>query len=202
MAITKAEIITFWNQSRKGAIATDATTLDEALQVCLDDLSNHNFLKSSDTAQTLTSTSTTLAYPTLFKCLMDAGIVLTDGNSYELEPLTRISWREYRDLMTNFNSGVRSTPKTYAEQNSLFYLYAPPAESYTTAIWYWKYHAQDVGNIEFTDEFRNAIKYGTVFFKSAMQGNAKYADIWFPIYEREKRMRRLTINTQPRIVKG
>ena len=201
MTIAKSEIITFWNQCRKGALAAGATDLDEALQVCLDDLSNHNFLKSSDTSQALTSTSTTLAYPALFKSLMDGGIILNDG-SYDLNPLTRISWREYREFMVSFNSGLRSVPRQYAEQNKLFYLYTPPGAAYTTAIWFWKYHGQDVSAIEFSDEFRNAIKYGTVYFKSAMQGNMKYASMWQGMYEREKQTRRLTQNTQPGVVKG
>lgn len=201
MTITKSEIITFWNQARKGSLAVTATTLDVAIQLCLNDLSNSNFLKSSDTTQTLTSTSTTLAYPALYKDLMDGGIILNDG-SFDLEPLTRISWRDYRNLMTSFNSGLRSTPKVYAEQNKLFYLYAPPGQAYTTTIWYFKYHAQNVAAIEFEEEFRNAVYFGTTFFKSQLQGNQKYMGIWLPIYEREKQMRRMCQYQQPAIVKG
>jgi len=201
MTIAKSEIITFWNEARKGKLASDAETLDEAIKVCLNDLSNSNFLKACDDTQTLTNTSTTLAYPDLYKDLIDGGIILNDGN-YDLDPLTRISWREYKEWMTNFNSGLRSTPKTYAEQNKLFYLYAPPGQTYTTEIWYWKYHAQDADTIEFGEEFRNAINFGTVYFKSVMQGNRKYEDIWGPRYYAEKQMRRMCMNTQPAIVKG
>ena len=170
--ITKAEIITFWNEARKGALVSGSNVLDVAIQLCLNDLSNHNFLKSSDTTQTLTSTDTTLAYPTLYKSLIDGGIILNDG-SFDLEPLTRISWRDYRNAMTSFNAGLRSTPKVYAEQNKLFYLYAPPGQSYTTTLWFFKYHAQNVTDIEFKEEFRNAVYFGTTFFKSQLQGNQK-----------------------------
>lgn len=201
MTIAKSEIISFWNEARKGSLTEDATALDVAIQLCLNDLSNSNFLKSSDTSQSLTSTSTTLAYPDLYKSLPDGGIILNDG-SYDLEPLTRISWREYRNLMTSFNSGLRSTPKVYAEQNKKFYLYAPPGQSYTTTIWFFKYHAQSVDSIEFGEEFRNAIYFGTVYFKSKMQGNKKYEDIWKPAYYDEKQMRRMCQYQQPAIVKG
>jgi len=201
MSITKAEIITFHNEARKGALAADSTSLDVAIQLCLNDLSNQNFLKSSDTTQALNSTSTTLSYPDLYKDLMEGGIILNDGN-YDLEPLTRISWREYRDLMVNFNSGLRSAPKVYAEQNKLFYLFAPPGQSYTTTIWFFKYHAQDVSNIEFGEEFRNAVYFGTVFYKAQLQGNPKYIANWQPIYEREKNMRRMCMYQQPAIVRG
>ena len=201
MTIEKSEIIAFWNEARKGSLASDATNLDEAIKTCLNDLSNSNFLKAYDTTQTLTNTDTTLAYPSLYKDLIDGGIILNDG-SYDLEPLTRISWREYKELMTNFNSGLRSTPKVYAEQNSLFYLYVPPGQSYTTEIWYWKCHAQSADTIEFGEDFRNVINYGTVYYKSMLQGNTKYMSIWGPIYEREKQMRRFCMYQQPRVVKG
>lgn len=201
MTIAKADIITFHNEARKGALAADSTSLDVAIQLCLNDLSNHNFLKSSDTTQTLTDTSTTLAYPDLYKDLIDGGIILNDGNC-DLEPLTRISWREYRDLMVNFNSGLRSAPKTYAEQNKLFYLYAPPGQSYTATIWFFKYHAQDIANIEFGEDFRNAICFGTVYYKALLQGNPKYMANWLPIYEREKNMRRICQYEQPAVIKG
>jgi len=201
MAIVKSEIISFWNQSRKGGLSDTSEVLDEAIQVCLDDLSNSNFLKASDTDQTLDNTSLTLDYPTLYKSLMDGGIILNDG-SVDLQPLTKISWRDYKNMMRSFNSGMRSIPSVYAVNDEKFYLYNPPGQDYTTEIWYWKYHAKDVDAIEFSDEFRNAIKYGTVFFKSMLQGNMKYAQIWGPMFANEKKMRRLTQNTQPGIVKG
>jgi len=202
MTIAKSEVISFWNEARKGGLASDATTLDEALQACLNDLSNINLLLSSDTTQTLTSSSTYLAYPTLYKDLLPGGIILTDSSSYDHDPLVSISWTEYKQNMVNFNSGTRGSPSLFCENDKKFYLYAPPADSYTSTIWFYKYHAKDVATIEFGEEFRNAINFGTVFFKSAMQGNAKYVSIWGPLYQAEKDMRRMNINEQPYIVKG
>ena len=201
MTIAKSEIIEVHNEARKGSLANDSAELDVAIKMCLNDLSNSNLLKSSDTSQTLSSTSTYLEYPSLFKSLMDAGIILNDG-SYDLDPLLKISWREYKELMTNFHSGLRSSPKAYAENDKKFYLYPAPGQTYTTEIWFWKYHDQSADSIEFEEEFRNVIYYGTIYFKAQLQGNQKYMGIWLPQYEREKTLRRISQNTQPRIVKG
>jgi len=203
MTIAKADVIAFWNESRKGTLAEDATKLNIALQACLDDLSNSNFLLRSDTTQTLTSSSKYLAYPALYKKVESGGIILNDGN-YDLEPLIKLGggWEEYAQLMKSFNDGGRTTPRHYAENNRRFYLYRPPGASYTSVIWFYKYHAKDVDNIEFGDEFKNAICFGTVYFKSMIQGNPKYTQLWQPRYYEEKMLRRLNMNSQPAIVRG
>lgn len=203
MSIEKADIIAFWNEARKGKLADDSDVLDVALQACLDDLSNFNFLLSSDTTKTLTSTSTYLAYPDLYKKVEKGGIILNDGN-YDLAPLIKLpgGWEEYAQLMRSFNAGGRSVPRTFAENNKRFYPYPPPGASYTSVIWFYKYHAKDVENIEFGEEFSNAVKFGTVYFKSMIQGNAKYTQIWQPIYYEEKTLRRLNMNSQPAILRG
>lgn len=203
MAITKAEIITFWNQARKGGLESTSEVLDVAIQACFDDLSEFNFLLSSDTSQTLTSSDTYLEYPDLYKKLVIGGIILNDGN-YDLRPLIKFGggWEEYATRMRSFNDGGRSIPRQYAENNKRFYLYPPPGASYTATIWFYKFHAKDVANIEFGDEFRNAIYYGTVYHKSMIQGNPKYEAIWKPRYYEQKHLRRLNANSQPAIVRG
>lgn len=203
MTIAKADVIAFWNEARKGKLGDTSEFLDIALQTCLDDLSNSNFLWACDTTQTLTSTSTYLEYPTLHKKVISGGIILNDGN-YNLAPLIKLGggWEEYGQLMRSFNSGGRTIPRNFAENDKKFYLYRPPGASYTSKIWHYKYHAKDVAAIEFGDEFKNAICFGTVFFKSALQGNDKYASLWGPIYGNEKYMRRLNMPSQPAIVKG
>jgi hypothetical protein len=203
MTIAKAVVIAFWNEARKGKLASTATALDIALQACLDDLSNFNFLLKSDTGQTLTSSSKYLEYPTLYKKVVKGGIVLNDGN-YDLSPLIKLpgGWEEYGQLMRSFNDGGRTTPTNFAEIDRKFYLYRPPGASYTSKIWFYKYHAQDVATIEFGDEFKNAICFGTVYFKSTIQGNAKYEAIWEPRYREQKALCRLNMPSQPAIVRG
>jgi len=201
MSITKAGIIAFWNEARKGKLGDTSETLDIAIQACLDDMSKANLLLSCDTSQTLTSTSTYLEYPDMCKRLESGGIVLNDGN-YDLKPLTEISWEEYGQLMGSFNDGGRTTPRQYAEHYKRFYLYRPPGASYTSTIWFYKYHAKDVANIEFGDEFQNAVYFGTVYFKSKIQGNLKYEEIWQKNYYEQKQLCRLNMPSQPCIVKG
>ena len=198
MTIAKADVISFWNDARKGKLAAGSTVLDIALQACLDDLSKFNSILSSDTTQTLTSSSDYLAYPDLYKSLEKGGIILNDGTN-DLSPLTKISFEEYGQLMS---SGIRTTPRVFAEHKQRFYLYPPPGAAYTSVIWFYKYHAKDVANIEFGDEFSNAVKFGTVFFKSEMQGNAKYAGIWGPKYYDQKQLCRFNMPSQPAILKG
>ena len=191
----KAEILTFVN----AVLGRSETDIDVEIQIVLDDLSKHNLLTAEDTDQTLESGDTYLEYPTGFKQLVS--IVLNDG-TYDGPPLKKIpgGHKEYRQWMEDETSTDYSEPEWYSEYDSKFFVYHPADGDYTSVIEYYKYHPQDVNTIEFGDEFKNCIKFGTAFEVACAKGLSRYISIWGPRYEKEKLEMIDNSNQQPYIV--
>lgn len=194
-------ILAFVNEAlRKNFTAGD---LDVAILLCLKDLANHNLLVGTDTSQTLVADGTTLNYPTNFKRLIS--LVLIDGNSQPKRPLIALKGghEEYEVLRRNDTNSGQTTH--YSEFDEQFFLWRPADQAYTTNIKYFRYHPKTtaaINNILFGDEFENAIFYGTAFFKALLLKNAEGENRWGPMFINEKRMRRLSMKTDPAIVNG
>lgn len=198
--ITKANIIDFVNEALAQEFEDDSTALDIAIQLCLNDLSNCNLLTAEDVSQSLALEGKTLNYPTAFKQLVS--IVLNDG-SVDGDPLKPLpgGMTEYGRLMKNYSSSGVGEPTHYTEFNKKFYIWPPADGSYPAKIKHYKFHAQSVASIEFGDEFRNAIYFGTASFKSVLMKIPKenYADL-VQLYFTEKETRRLEMPSEPQIV--
>lgn len=194
--ITKADIIEDVNENLNLELADDSTELDRAIIKTLKDMSKNKLLVGTDSTQTLTSSSTTLAYPAGYRELIS--ITLIDGSGNTKRPLKKLpgGYREYHELReNNTNTGLT---RWFGEFNELFYLWWPPNESFTTLIEFYKNHAKDPDNIEFDQKFEDVMFAGVTFWKAAALNRTKSINLWGPIYSGLLRTSRP--NLQPVIV--
>lgn len=108
-------------------------------------------------------------------------------------------WQEYLQAMAD--SVSTGTPKYYIEQNKKIYIYPPADGDYGVLIEYQKYDNQDDTAIEFSDEFINALKFGSLYFYTMMKGRERYVALWQQKYENEKEFRRLNLKRPVCIVR-
>jgi len=164
MAITKAEILTVLN-ARLNRAETD---IDEEIRSALYDLSNMANWKdlwTSDTTNTLTAGDTYLSLPDNFKEL-DA-IVLNDG-SEDGEPLKPLvgGFREWLRRREGESSSDYDEPEYYVIRGKRFYLDPVSDDNdgndYTATIYFWRTHPNDLDNILFGEQFREAIYNKTI----------------------------------------
>lgn len=175
------------------------TQLHKAIQMCLNDLSNENLLVDTDEIQTLTSGDLSIAYPTDFKDLVS--ITLVDSSSVEGKPLIKLpdGHKEYRKLRQNdASTGVTSW---YSEFDNKFWLWRPINDNYTPKIEYYRRHPQTPTAILFGEEFRNAIYFGTIYYKALLRKMRDHIAEWRPVYLIEKNERRAAAPEQPRITR-
>lgn len=184
MAIEKAVILTRVNTRLQLA----ETDIDEQIQEILDDLSEEDLLEDTDDTQTLVTDSTTLNEPTGFRALIDIVLTVTATGSeqFPLMPLKQ-GIVQYDQLRHNDNSvGI---PRWFANSNGQFFLWRPANQAFSSLIRYYKEHPQDVNDIEFGDNFRNAI-YAGVTMKVAMdKSNTRMINQWAAIYGDAKQKR-------------
>jgi hypothetical protein len=162
MAITKAQILSFTNSRLQRA--DSASDIEESIKMILRDIASFYVLDDEDTSQTLTSSDLTLDYPSdaLDGEQAIKSVILTDSSSVQQAPLTYISggWRDYNRLMDQYTSGYSSYPASMVCFRRKIYLWPPPSQNYTVSIEYYKRHPEDVDNIEYTEDWRNAILAG------------------------------------------
>ena len=197
MSIVKADILTEVNDN----LQTNLTDIDKFIQKTLDDLSEEDLLVGTDSTQTLTSGDTTLNEPTGYRAVIAITLTVTSSGSEQF-PLVKLKrgHKQYRELRHNDNS--TGIPRWFSNFNSLFFLWRPPNQAFTSLIEFYKNHAQNVGSIEFDDNFKNVI-YAGATFKAALEfGRIKAISIWGPIYEDAKRKRIDAKPQQPRFVNG
>ena len=101
------------------------------------------------------------------------------------------SWYVYENL-----------PEGYSEYDDKFYLWRPTNQAATVLIEYYKNHPQDVDNIEFADNFKNAIYAGVTYYLALKHKKTSYVQLWLPIYENAKEKRTDAIVHIPRFVRG
>ena len=180
--------------------AFSGTNLHVAIQMCLNDLSNANLLVDTDEDQSLVSGDLNIDYPTDFKGLV--AITLVDSSNVEGKPLKKLpgGHREYRKLRDNdASSGVTSW---FSEFDDKFWLWRPANGSYTPKIEYHRRHPQTPTAILFGEDFRNAIYFGTIYYKALLRGMSGHIARWLPVYLQEKNERRCAAPEQPRICRG
>ena len=193
--IVKADIIEDVNENLQTAYS--GTELDRAIIKTLNDMSNRSLLVGTDSTQTLSDGSKTLNYPTGFRYAIS--ITLITGDGAEQSPLITLpgGHQEYRE--NRHNDDGTGIPEWYSEFNEKFYLWRPAGSAYTTLIEYYKDHAKDADNIEFTTEFENLMFAGTTFWKAMAMKRTSSIVIWAPIYQNELRKASLNRKTEPSI---
>ena len=193
----KTAIIAVVNEAlNEGYSGTD---LDTAIKLCLNDLTNENVLVGSDDDQTLSDEDEYLDYPTDFKG--SPLIVLINSSGVRQAPLKKLSrgHREYLELRDN--DSATGEPEWFAEFDNKFWLWRPSNGAYTTEVDYWRKHPQTPGDILFGEEFRNAIYFGTTYFKALLRKKTQYIGIWLPAYLAEKLERVAAAPDQPHVTR-
>ena len=180
--------------------AFTGTQLHKAIQLCLNDLSNEDILAGTDNDQTLSSGDLSLNYPTDFKSPIS--IVLINSSSVRQAPLEKLKGghREYRELRDN--DSATGEPEFYSEFDNKFWLWRPSNGAFTTEIEYYRKHPQTPTAILFGEECRNAIYFGTTYYKALLRGMSAHIARWLPIYLAEKEERRAAAPAEPRICRG
>jgi len=197
MAIAKADILTFVN----GQLKRNETDIDVQIQSILNDLSDENLLVNTDEDQSLSSGSIYLTYPTGFKELIS--ITLNDG-TYWGEPLIALpgGHKEYRELVEESVSSNYDEPEHYSEFDKKFWLWPIAGGDYDARIEFYRYHPQDVSNILFGDEFKNAINFGAAYRVALKRRMPEQKNNWEIEYEKEKAKRIVNAPSQPYICRG
>lgn len=197
MSILKASILTRVNQRLQLA----ETDIDTMIQETLDDLSENDLLVDSDSTQTLVSGDTTLDHPTGFRSMISLALTITASSSEQF-PLQKLKGGHpgYRAMRHNDDS--EGIPRWYSEFNDKFYLWRPPNQAFTSLIEYYKDHPQDVGTIEFDDNYKNVIYAGATYRVALEYGRQRMIDIWRPVYLDALQKRIDAMPRQPRIVRG
>lgn len=199
MSITKADILTEVNENLLENF-TDAN-IAASIQKCLDDLSEEDLLVGTDSTQTLASGDTTLDEPVGYRAPIAITLTITSSGS-EQWPLMSLprGHEQYRQLRHNDDS--TGIPRWFSNFNGKFFLWRPANQAFTSLIEYYKDHPQDIKNIEFSDNFKNAIYAGVTYYMALKRKKTQYIAIWAPIYEDAKKKRRDAMPRQPRIVRG
>ena len=195
MAIVKADILSFVNNRLK----ENFTDVDDEIKATLADLSKFNLLTADAVEDAKVSGDFTIDYPTLFKKLVS--ITPNDG-SVNRRPMLPIpgGYKEFRSIKSWEQSNSTAGQFYYAEYNKKFYFYPTLTDSFTFTIEYYQHSAGDVDNIDFGDEFRNAINYGACYHAALFRKKTSYIEIWLPVYLAE-RQSMISLNPpQPSIV--
>jgi len=183
--IARADILTFVNANLKRS----ETDIDIQIQMVLNELRGP-YIPAVDDSQTLSDGDEYLASPDGFWTMI--GLILNDG-SQDLPPLRPFpgGYNALKKEKGRAGQVYTSNPLYYAPWGAYLWLWPLPGQTYTTRIDYYKTHAQDVGNIEFGDEFKNTIKFGACFYVACKHKLVDYINIWGPLYRDEKETMRL-----------
>jgi len=200
MTIAKADILTFADAAMgntESGSTYSGSDLDVPIHLALQDLAKMHCLKAEDTAQSLTSSSYYLAYPSAALSTEQAiiSVVLTDASSVRGAPLRTIpgGWYEYNRLMQNVSSATRGVPKWRVCQDRKIYLYPAPNDTYTASIWHFKRHRALASGVEFPDEYDMAVKFGTLYYLHLLNKDTEGLALWGPQYAQERERMRLQI---------
>lgn len=165
MTISKSDILAFVNKAVHGNYT--GTDLDIEIQMALDDLAGMHCLKDEDTTQKTSGSGYYLNYPSDCLSTEQAIISVTLADASGPWPaLTQLTggWQEYLRAMGFYTDSGRSTPRTMVCNNGKIYLYPAPSGEYDASIFYYK-RAQAVAlGIEFPDDWKLAVFYGSLYF--------------------------------------
>ena len=193
--ISAGGVLTFVNN----VLRRQETDIDTELQTVLDDLSQGPYIEAVDEEQSLVTGDEYLAQPDRYFSMIS--IVLNNGSS-DLAPLKAFpgGYKAYRDQLGDVESVYVSNPVYYTKWGSVIWLFPIPAQSYTVRIDYYKVHDQDVSTIEFNDEWRRAIYFGTALEVALKRKMPDAINIYNTRYEVEKERQRLAHPGQVRVI--
>lgn len=195
MSITAASVLTYVND----VLLRSETSIDLQLQTVLDDLSQGPYIAAVDSDQTLTDDDEYLDVPDDYYMMIS--VVLHDGTSWQ-RPLKKFpgGYKAYRDRRGDVGSVCVSHPEYYTVWGNYLWLWPTVGQAYTSRIDFYKVHSQGVDTIEFGDEFRRAINFGTTFEVAVKRKLPDAIKIWSARYQNERELMRLSHPGQPRVI--
>lgn len=173
MAILKADILIFVNDALQENFTADQ--LDGEIKTVLQKLSDQDLLIGSDETNYPANT-VTIAQPAGFRS--EITLTPTNAGGVECDPLFALpgGYQEYRTLKSN--DAATGIPIAYTLLNKVFYIWRPLAGAYDILIDYYKNHPLDPDNIEFGDEFTDAINAGVTYYKARNKAKRTYMADW------------------------
>jgi hypothetical protein len=185
--ILKSEVLTFVNS----VLRRNETNIDEQIQIVVDDLAAMHVLTDTDDTQSFDNADFMLDYPTDALETEEAIISVTlTVNGYRSKPLTVIpgGWQEYLRKCSGNLTAARSVVYEMLPQSPYIYLLPPPSQSGTASIYYYKRHSAVGTTLDFSDPWKNCIKFGAASQVAAKYGLNSYNAFtaWDAQYQREK----------------
>lgn len=171
--------------------------LDNAIKMCLADLSKTCPIDETDDSKTLAINTAYIAVPTDYINLI--AITLKDSSNIWYEPLKKLKGgqKEYRRLLDEDSSTDR--PEYYSEFDDYFWLWRKSNAVYTVKIEYGRAHPQTPLNILYGEIARSAIYAGVCYFKALLKRSPIHIQHWGQQYAYEKEQLRQNWNFQPSI---
>lgn len=173
MSILKADILIFVNAALNKAFT--AAQIEPEIKTVLQKLSDNDLLIGSNDTEYPANT-VKINQPTGFRS--EIALTPTNAGGVECDPLIALpgGYREYRTLKSN--DAATGVPVAYTLLNKVFYIWRPLSGVYDILIDYYKNHALDADNIEFGDEFTDAINSGVTYYKARNQALRTYMGDW------------------------
>jgi hypothetical protein len=201
MAVTKAAVILFVNEVLRESYS--GTQLDEAVKACLADLSKANLLTAQD-VEVLSIGSKSFALPADFKQEVSIVPSLSGIDYTPLIPFPG-GYKAYKSAMATYeeaSSTPAGLPSHYVIYKKYMFIWPGAGSAYTITTEYYKHHAKTADSIEFSDDFTNAINFGSAYFAALFRKKTSYVQIWRSIYMEEKAAMVALTPEEPHIVRG
>lgn len=198
--MTSAEILTFVN----GQLHRSETSVDTQILTVLNELNRHELLTGTDTG-TIDQSDNSFVKPTDYKSYI--ALTLTSSNSTG-EPLLPMpgGYKGLLEARGNRTEVVAETgvPGWYADLKGGpdMEIYPGADQEYTYSLDYYKRHANNVGTIEYGDEWANVFNFGATYYTAVKYSLTGKIAIWQPIYIAEREAMIRATPRQIRVVGG
>ena len=187
MAITAANILAATN----AALERNETDINDQIKATLFDLSSREDFLTREAIRNTVAGEYIYSMPENFK---DMSIIKLDDR----RPLQKITF----ETLQRYHANTTQTgePGYYALKNNYLWLDIIPDGIYEMRMWYSIYHPDDITDILFADEFREAIYEGTISrvcqkFED-WQGTKMHLDLYEKHIEIRKRAMEKTLHCQ------
>lgn len=181
MAILKAQLLT----SVKDALERqDEGNIDSQIRRVLQKVSARgDFLADIKDTDLIDPDIISIDVPDYFKKIKNITLENT-VTGYMSPALVQIPFQDY------VNAAVRtglSLPTMFAIDNRVIYFLPQASTEYKVIINYFKYHPNDVDDIEFDDRFLNVLESGSVFEVARKYGLTEQINLWKQSYDEDLR---------------
>ncbi len=194
MTITKAQVLDVVN----GRLNRAETSIDTELLWALVDISGREDFITREAYRNTEAGKKDYGLPENFREMKL--LQIWDGSRFT-EPLNKLTFNQYRLLATSIDEATDPTDFT-VEQNVLW-VFPTPNRAVELRMFYTIYHPDDLDDILFPDQFREAVYQGTLMKVAEKYGLKDSIDRHLQLYEMEvdKMITNLARKDTPTIVK-